>query len=707
MGMVDVVEQEWEADTPIQGRHISPAWNMFNAGSKELPDERKRELLKRCGVEAGLDEVLKVEEALAHQVSCGASGAGAGSGFISGRSEFEYGASTHLASVGKGWMFNHSVRGYHILLEKGFGGLRAEIQAELERFPFGSVEQVEREPFLCAVRELCDAGLLLGRKLAALAEANGRGDVAENCRAVESGAFSLASAVQLLWLGHIIAVADDGLNANSIGRLDQLLWPYYLMDEAAGRKDDAAAHELMVDLAIKLYQSYDVQAITLGGSDREGKCACNTMTEIILDATADFGRLRDLSLRVTEDMPDSVMERAAKLVLKGGGIPYFLNDRCFVKALADRGIDIGDARNYAPIGCIELTIPGKANSRAVSGWFNLLKVLELTINGGRDMMRGEQQLPPGKTLPEYMSYDEFEAAFLENMRQCAMRMVYNCRAGEKSQRQHGSLPSFSMLTEPCLQRGRDVTDHGAEYNWHSVCLMAVPDVADSLVALRKLVFEEKKIDAAELFEALRNDFEGNEVMRQILISGAPKYGNGIEEVDCKAAEMSRAFIEYMDSIGEEDSRFFVHLFSFYVNVECGKETAATPNGRRRGTPFAYSLSAHPGMDASGVSAMLHSLARQPHDMAAGGSAAIIDLHPSLVKTEDPVRTFLALQKSAVDMGVGQVQWNIVSAEDMLRARNEPERYGNLHVRVAGYSQMFKLIPPDLQMHLIERTKHQQ
>jgi formate C-acetyltransferase len=227
------------------------------------------------------------------------------------------------------------------------------------------------------------------------------------------------------------------------------------------------------------------------------------------------------------------------------------------------------------------------------------------------------------------------------------------------------------------------------------------------VALRKLVFEEKKITQAELLDALRTDFAGRENLRRMLIADAPKYGNGIDEVDQKAAELSRRFIEYMDEISEENSKFFVHLFSFYVNVGCGKGTGATPNGRKCGTPFAYSLSAHPGMDINGVSAMLRSLAVQPHDMAAGASAAIIDLHPSLLNTDDPVKTFLALQNSAFSMGVGQVQWNIVSADDMIKAKNDPEKYGNLHVRVAGYSQMFKLVPPDLQMHLIERTKHLQ
>ena len=704
--MVKLMDQEWEENTPIAGRHVSRLWYAFDVFRKDVPDERKAERLKKLGVDKPLEEVRQLAEYFCHPISCGAAGYGRMEEINDSLCAFLHGIGTNRVSVGRGWIENHSVRGYDILLKKGFGGLLEDVRREFERFPFASVEYMEREAFLCAMETLCEAGLLLGRKLAAQAEVNGRSDIAANCLAVEKGAFSLASAVQLLWLGHIIAVADDGLNANSIGRLDQILWPYYQMDEAAGRKDDGAAHELMVDLAIKLYQHYDVQAITLGGSGSGGQCACNRLTEIILDATLDFGKLRDLSLRVTPDTPDSVMERAAKLVLQGGGIPYFLNDKSFVKALTDRGISLEDARNYAPIGCIELTIPGKANSRAVSGWYSILKVLELTVNGGRDMITGGQLLPAAKTLAEYTSYQEFEEAFYANMRLTVLHMVRNCRAGEKAQRQHTPLISFSLLTEPCLQRGRDATNGGAQYNWHSVCLMGVPDAADSLTAIRKLVFEEKQVAPAELLEALRTDFEGREPLRRMLISGAPKYGNGNPEADAKAAELSRNFIEYVDSLGEENSRFFVHLFTFYANVGFGRETGATPNGRRSGTPFAYSLSAHPGMDVKGVSAMLASLARQPHDMAAGGSAAIIDLHPSMVKTEDPVRTFLALQKSAFDMGVGQVQWNIVSAEQMMRARENPEKYGSLHVRVAGYSQMFKLIPSDLQLHLIERTKHE-
>lgn len=697
--LVETAPQEWEEDTPIQGRHLAEWPCIFN---NDIPDADREAALKAWGVDAPLAEIRRIWMLQYEGVSCESIGEGSPEAFRD--SDFMIWPSARV-STGTGCIVNHSVRGYDILLEKGFGGLLAEVETEQRRFPLESVEHIRREAFLNGCALVCRAGLELGRRLAALAEKHNAPEIAADCMAVEHGATSLTGAVQLLWIGHLITVGDDGLNANSIGRLDQLLQPYYLKDLRAGRTDREKARELMTDLAIKLYQSYDVQAITLGGCDAEGRDACNDMTEIILDATEDFGQLRDLSLRVTPDTPDRVLEKAAGLVLRGGGIPFFLNDRCFVKALNDRGIALEDARNYAPIGCIEITIPGKADSRAVSGWFNMLKVIELTVNGGRDMLSGEQILPEGKLLTEYGSFQEFEDAFRENVRLCASHMVYNCRRGEKLQRHRECQLSFSLLTRDCIRRGRDITDGGAIYNWHSVCLMGVPDTADSLTALRKLVFEEKLVDPARLLKALREDFRDDEPLRQMLRTAAPKYGNDVPEADEKAAELSRYFIGLMDGFSEENSRFFVHLFTFFANVYCGKYTAATPNGRKKGTPFAYSLSAHPGMDTEGVAAMLHSLARQPHDMAAGASAAIIDLHPSMFNSGNPVKTFVALQKSAFDMGVGQVQWNVVSAEDMIRARNDPERYGTLQVRVAGYSQMFKFIEPKLQEHLIQRTKH--
>ena len=251
----------------------------------------------------------------------------------------------------------------------------------------------------------------------------------------------------------------------------------------------------------------------------------------------------------------------------------------------------------------------------------------------------------------------------------------------------------------------DITDGGARYDWHSICLLGVPDTADSLAVLKQQLFESRQLSAATLLEALKKDFAGYESLREQLLAGTPKYGNGNEETDRIAANLSREFISLMDHWSEKENRIFVHLFSFYNNVYFGEGVGAMPDGRHAGEPLAYSLSPHQGRDKDGVTMLLRSLSLQPHREAGGASAAIIDLHPSLFQGESGVKRFVALLKSALAMGVGQMQWNVVSAERLEKAKRDPEHYGNIPVRVAGYSQLFKLIPSEIQDHLIARTKH--
>lgn len=623
--------------------------------------------------------------------------------------------------MANGWIENHSVRGYARLLRLGYGGLRREVEAELARYPLHSVEYAERENFLRAALAVCDAGILLGRRYAEAAEQAARNEpdperrkrleqMAAICRRVpEHGAATYREAVQSLWFGHLLTCCEDTINANSLGRVDQMLDPYYQADLAAGRINRAEALELQIELALRLYLDYDVQAITLGGVDAEGRCAVNETSMLMLEATEAFGEIRDLSVRVTPDTPEEFLRYCARLVLRGGGIPFFFNDDCFIPALHARGVALEDARDYAPIGCIELTIPGKANSHAVSGWFNLLKVLELTLYGGVNPASGEQLGLDTGDPAEFADYAELEEAFFRQMEHFASIMIYRVRRGEIEQRNFGALPVWSVLTEDCIARGRDITNFGARYNFHDICLMGVPDCADCLCALRKLVFEEKAVSFAELRNAMRDNFSGHETLRAMLLQRAPKYGNAVDEVDLLGANAAKRFIALMDKWSRPDNRIFVHLFTFFLNLPFGRQVGAMPDGRLAGSPLAYSLSAHQGRDCNGVTALLHSLSHMPHRDAAGGSAAIIDLHPSFfsrMSKEKSEELFVQLLRGAFASGVGQTQWNMLSVEQLEQAKRDPEHYGNIPVRVAGYSQMFKLLEPRLQDHIIARNKHQ-
>jgi len=620
---------------------------------------------------------------------------------------------------GLGWIENHSIRDYDLLVLTGYSGLRQRLKGELEKIDISSPEYPQKIDFLRSAMNICDAGITLGRRYAeeAARKAAETQDAEERqrlqtmasiCERVpEYGAQTFREAVQALWFGHLIACAEDGINANSLGRIDQILFPYYSADLNSGEITREEAVNIMAEFACKLYLDYDVQTITLGGQDEDGNDVVNELSYIILEATEQVGFIRALNIRLHDKSPQEFVEQAAALILRGGGIPYIFNDNSFISAMTKRGIELKDARNYAVIGCVELTIPGKANPHAVSGWFNALKCLELTLNGGVDMLSGEQILPASPTLAEMTSFEELKSNYQNTMKKLARRMVYCCNVGELHQQQYGPLPGLSLLTDDCISRARDITDGGALYNYHSVCFLGAPDTADALCALKKLVFEQGKIEGGDLFEALRNNYEGAESLRRMLINEAPKYGNDVAEVDDIAGELCREFIGFMDEMSSPlGGRFYVHLFSFLCNIDFGRMTAATPDGRKNGEPVAYSLSAHQGRDIKGVTAMINSLARLPHDKAAGGSAAIIDISPNLFEGESGPARLAALIRAAFAQGVGQLQFNFTTLEQMLKAKEDPDNYGNLQVRVAGYSQMFKLLSVPLQDHVISRTKHE-
>jgi formate C-acetyltransferase len=462
----------------------------------------------------------------------------------------------------------------------------------------------------------------------------------------------------------------------------------------------------MEELACKLYLEYDVQAITLAGTDKDGKDAVNEMSYIILEATRNIDFIRDLSVRLSPRTPKEFVDRCAEVVIRGGGIPFFFNDDCFLPALTDRGIRPEHAWDYAPIGCVELTIPGKAIPHAVSGWMSAIKCLELALYDGIDPQTGRQEGIKTGGLTDFTRYEDLAEAFCKQMEYLTRNMVYLINRGELAQRENMPLPYWSVLTDDCIERGRDITDGGALYNYHSICFLGTANTADSLAAIKKLVFEEKKVSREELLQALKVNFEGYEPLRQLLLTGAPKYGNDIDEVDRIAAWVTNYFIDLMDRFRSSmNGRFFVHLFSFLQNVCFGGLLGATPDGRKAGEPIAYSLSAQQGRDDEGVTALMNTLAKLPHRRAAGGSAAIIDLDPKLVAGENGVERFSQLVRAAIRMGVGQMQFNVVTAERLRQAQENPEQYGNIPVRVAGYSQMFKLLDRGLQEHVIARTKH--
>ena len=366
---------------------------------------------------------------------------------------------------------------------------------------------------------------------------------------------------------------------------------------------------------------------------------------------------------------------------------------------------VEDARGYAAIGCIEITIPGKANPHAVSHWINLAKCLELALNDGRDLLDDVQVGPETGSLADYASIDDALAAYRRQLEYYAELAVYGSNSCEVEHRSQFRLPYLSLLTDDCVARGLDIIEGGARYNYHSSAAMGVPNAADSLAALKSAVFDDKTVTPAEMLKALKTDFKDNEVLRLLLRNRIPKYGNDDRLPDDFAAELVRQYCDLLATYKTPSGgTFFCHLFTFVLMLGHGKLTGASPEGRHAGEPLAYSVSPAQGRDKEGITAVMNSLARIPHHLAAASSSAIVELDPTLL--EGPSReAFVDLLIASVNQGVGQLQFNVVSADTLRAAQGDPDRYRNLCVRVSGFSQQFCLLDKEMQDHIIARTKH--
>lgn len=612
---------------------------------------------------------------------------------------------------------NHSIRAYEKVLRLSFSGLKAEVESALVNLSIVDPNAAAKRANLLAWKKICESAEKLGtrhavkaRELAASCDDPDQMReweiIAEICdRVPAQPARTFREAVQSLHFAHILTIWEDGINANGIGRIDQFLWPYLEKDLADGTITWQEAGDILAALWIKLYKPYDVQQMMVGGQHSDGTDATNPLSYFVLEVTDKLDFIRCLSARLHKQSPRDFVAKCIDLVAKGGGIPFFFNDEALVPALVSRGVPIEDARGYAAIGCIEITIPGMASPHAVSHWINLAKVLELALNDGRDLLDETQVGPRTGSLTDYNSIDEVIAAYTKQLEYFAEWCVYGSNADEIAHRGQYRLPYLSLLTEDCVSRGMDIIEGGARYNYHSSAAMGIPNVADSLAALQMAVFNEKTISPAEMLQTLKSNFADSENLRLYLKNRLPKYGNDEPLPDGFASELARQYCDLLARYTTPSGgTFFCHLFTFTLMLGYGKMTAASPDGRLCGEPLAYSVSPVQGRDQEGITAALNSLAKIPHEIVAASSSAILEVTPSLFDGAGR-EAFISLIIAAIEQGVGQLQFNVVNAETLQKAQAEPDKYRNICVRVSGFSQQFCLLDCEMQNHIIARTKH--
>ncbi|MBE7045697.1 MAG: helix-turn-helix domain-containing protein [Ruminococcaceae bacterium] len=625
-----------------------------------------------------------------------------------GLTKEEENASYEWSALGRCICSNHSVIGYERVLKVGFEGLLKEVDAWEEKNGKGA--------FYDGIRVICEAALEMGEKYAQKAqELLDSGDSAYDaedlkkiiavCKNVpRHPASNFAEAVQSLFFAHIVNTWEDGINANSLGHLDQILYPYYQKDIEAGILTKEQAFEIVCCLWVKLYRDYDVQQSCLGGTSPDGKSLVNDLSYMMLDATEQLDFVRCLSVRYSQNTEKEFLKRALEVVGHvQKGIPFFFNDDVMVPALINAGIAPEDAYDYTQIGCVETLIPGKTNPHAVTGETNLLKAIEYVLCNGHSMKYPE--FCPGVQtgeLEKFATYQEFYDAVI-----CQVDRILELTCSQVEKHCNACVapkPYKSLLTEGCMESAKDFNERGALYDYYQIMLGGVPNLADSLMVIKKFVYDEHRYTLAEMKTILEQNFP-DEAVRLDFINKASKFGNDIDEVDRIAVEIVDHSCDILEQLSKKHQMsFHAQPFTFLWMIDHGNHSAASPDGRRAGEPIAYSVSPMQGRDFNGLTAVLNSIAKFPTTRTPGTTSAIVEVDPKLF-TDKNIGILTDLFLASSKKGLCNVQFNTIDADTLIDAKNNPERYQNLAVRVSGFSQKFNLLSPELQDHIIGRTKH--
>jgi pyruvate formate-lyase/glycerol dehydratase family glycyl radical enzyme len=528
-------------------------------------------------------------------------------------------------------------------------------------------------------------------------------------------------AIQSVWFLFVILHMESNASSFSPGRMDQYLYPFFSKDIKSGIIDLNFAIELIDALFIKfnhivyLRNTHSARYfagfpigfnIAIGGQTKDGKDATNELSYFILKAI-DHLRLPqpNLSARIHKKSPDEFINECTRVIGLGSGMPQIVNDESIIPALKSAGIEHDDAMDYSVVGCVELSTQGNLLGWSDAAMFNMVKVLELTLNDGKCMITGEQMGLKSGYLTDYIAFSDFETAFGRQVSFFINKMIKACEVVEEVHQKHLPTPFLSAVIDDCIEKGIDVTAGGAKYNLSGIQAIQIANIADSMAVLKQLVFDEKKIKKEDLLEALQKNFIGFEPLRQICITRAPKYGNDVKWVDETGAKWINYFAdEIIKFTNYRGGVYHLGLYTVSAHVPMGQNVGATPDGRRAKTALADGgVSPMYGLDNLGPTAVFNSVSKLPFYRASNGSLLNMKFLPSFFKTKEDRRNFSSLIKAFIDLKIHHVQFNVVTKEDLIKAKLHPEMYRGLTIRVAGYTAYFTELMEDLQDEIIQRT----
>lgn len=668
---------------------------------------------------------------------------------------------------------------YEEVLAVGYEGIIKKAEQELSECNVGDGDYAERSHFLQAVILSCQAVIEYARRYSALAQEMAEQctdavrkeellRIAENCSRVPAkGAQNFYEACQSFWFVQQLIQLESSGHSISPGRFDQYMYPYYKKDMENGNISREFAQELMDCIWVKLndlnkcrdavsaegFAGYSLfQNLIAGGQNKDGEDVTNDLSFMCIQASMHV-RLPQpsLSVRVWNGSPHEFLIKAAELTRTGIGLPAYYNDEVIIPALQNRGLSLADAREYNIIGCVEPQKAGKTEGWHDAAFFNMCRPLELVFANGED--KGEMVGVPTGEVTEMSSFEEFYNAYKKQMEYCISLLVNADNAIDVAHAKRCPLPFLSCMVDDCLKRGKSVQEGGAVYNFTGPQGFGIANMADSLFAVRKLVYEEKKVTMEEMKEALAWNFgkgldqqsvsdtaeavlrkmkdagqkidentvssilkavmnaqPGEEKMKRYeeihnMIEEVPKFGNDIPEVDYFARDVAYTYTKPLQNYkNPRGGQFQAGLYPVSANVPLGGQTGATPDGRYAHTPVADGVSPSAGKDVNGPTAAATSVSRLDHFIVSNGTLFNQKFHPSALSGREGLEKFVALIRSYFDQKGMHMQFNVVDRDTLLDAQKYPEKYKHLVVRVAGYSALFTTLSRSLQDDIIRRTE---
>jgi formate C-acetyltransferase len=630
--------------------------------------------------------------------------------------------------------YGHYIQNTGKIINKGFADVEAKVKAQLAQLSYYDTDRTDKMLFYNAVVIICQAVERFAKRFAALAydmaarESDPRRRrelelIGSVCEVVPyNPAQNLHQALQSYWFTLLIDYIFQNGSAISTGRFDQYIYPYYQKDIEEGRLTKEEAQEFIEALFVK--HSDIIKASTfssaknnggfattvhlnLGGVDKDGNDATNELSYLCLEADKNvFNCEPNIGLRVNTATPDDLLMKVIDLLVEkeGGKMPLY-NDNAIIPALCADGAPLELARDYGLVGCVEPTPAGNCMGITNACYFNIAKCLELALNDGVCMLSGKKLGLRTGDPGGFSTIEDVIIAFEAQTKHFIRLMIGSLNIIEQIVAEYTPHIYPSLLLDGCIESGKDAAAGGALLNYIGVQGVGMPDAADSLTAIRRLVFEEQRFTLEEVVAAMKSDFESCEPLRQMLVNHAPKYGNDIDEADEMAMYVSKLYCsEVKKGRDWRGGKYRAGLFCLSSNTPMGRATAAMASGRKSGVPLADGgISPKHGMDTKGPTAVCKSVAKIDHSLAANGVNLNQKILPSVLKTKEDREKLLQLIKGYFAMGGFHIQFNILTGETLKKAQQNPEEFRSLVVRVAGYSAFFVELDKDIQDEIISRT----